>query len=159
MKKCPVYHKIICFEPEVDNRRCIQERVRRTAAQRIEIYPVGVWDKKDTLYFQGNGSSAKVADFGKTRVEVDAIDEMVKDKVTFIKMDIEGSELRALMGASNIIQRDKPKLAICVYHKPEDIVMIPQYIQSLVPEYKLYLRHYSNYFATETVLYAVTEKG
>lgn len=69
-------------------------------------------------------------------------------------MDIEGSELEALKGAVHTIQRDKPKLAICIYHKPEDMTEIPLYIKSLVPEYKLYVRHHSN-CCTETVLYAV----
>ena len=79
---------------------------------------------------------------------------MNKEEVTFIKMDIEGAELKALKGAKNIILRDKPKLAISIYHKPEDIVEIPLFIKELVPEYKLYIRHYSN-DSIETVLYAV----
>ena len=85
-----------------------------------------------------------------------SVDETVDpaDKITMIKMDIEGSELEALKGAKKTIQRDKPKLAICIYHKPEDMADIPLYIKELVPEYKLYIRHHSN-FATETVLYAV----
>lgn len=69
-------------------------------------------------------------------------------------MDIEGSELEALKGAVHTIQRDKPKLAICIYHKPEDMTEIPLYIKSLVPEYKFYVRHHSNCW-TDTVLYAV----
>lgn len=69
-------------------------------------------------------------------------------------MDIEGSELEALKGSREIIKRCRPKLEICVYHKKEDLVEIPAFIKELVPEYKLYVRHYSNN-AGETVLYAV----
>lgn len=69
-------------------------------------------------------------------------------------MDVEGAELESLKGASGTIQRYKPKLAICIYHKPEDMTEIPLYIKSLVPEYKLYVRHHSNSIA-ETVLYAI----
>ncbi len=58
------------------------------------------------------------------------------------------------MGAHDTILRDKPKLAVSIYHKYEDMVQIPLYIKSLVPDYKLYVRHYSNN-ACETVLYAV----
>lgn len=88
-------------------------------------------------------------------IEVAAVDDVLWDKdVTFIKMDIEGAELEALKGAGLTIQRCKPKLAICVYHKPEDIWEIPNLILDYYPDYKLYLRHYSLHFG-ETVLYAV----
>lgn len=68
-------------------------------------------------------------------------------------MDIEGSELRALMGSEETIKKYKPKLAICIYHKREDLITIPQYIKIIVPEYKLYLRAHFPY-VSETVLYA-----
>lgn len=79
---------------------------------------------------------------------------LLEQKVTFIKMDVEGAELEALKGAEATIKRDKPRCAICVYHKPEDIDTITEYLHKLVPEYKFYMRHYSlcDY---ETVLYAV----
>ncbi|EOS66974.1 FkbM family methyltransferase [Oscillibacter sp. 1-3] len=98
-----------------------------------------------------------MCDDGEIVVPVATIDEIVEKenpKVTMIKMDIEGSELEALKGAKKTIQRNKPKLAICIYHKPEDMLEIPLYIKSLVPEYKLYVRHHSN-SNVETVLYAV----
>ena len=71
-------------------------------------------------------------------------------------MDIEGSEGKALLGARKTITENKPKLAICVYHKPEDIIELPQIVLDMNPNYKLYLRHYS-YTDTETVLYAIDE--
>ncbi len=69
-------------------------------------------------------------------------------------MDVEGVELKSLMGAHDTILRDRPKLAVSIYHKYEDMIQIPLYIKSLVPEYRLYVRHYSNN-ACETVLYAI----
>lgn len=86
------------------------------------------------------------------------MDEVIKDNfVSFIKMDIEGSELETLKGAENTILKNMPILAICVYHKPEDLITIPQYISSLqtsTQKYSFYLRHHS-YMLTETVLYAI----
>lgn len=155
MEKCPTYDKVICFEPNKDNQKLIEQRIKRLGENRVELIPYGVWDKRDTLYFEGVGSSAMVSKSGVEKVEVVPIDEVIKDKVTFVKMDIEGSELNALRGAARTIVNNRPRLAICVYHKPEDILEIPLYILNLMPEYKLYLRHYSNYYATETVLYAV----
>lgn len=69
-------------------------------------------------------------------------------------MDIEGAELQALKGAENIIRRYRPKLAICIYHKPEDLYEIPQFIKSCHSDYKFYIRHYTDIFS-ELVLYAI----
>lgn len=87
-------------------------------------------------------------------VEVVALDDVLFDKeITFIKMDIEGAEYAALKGASRIIGSQKPKLAICIYHKPQDIWELPELILQLNSEYRFYIRHYS-YKDNETVLYA-----
>ncbi len=73
--------------------------------------------------------------------------------VTFIKMDIEGAEYQSLLGALKTIKKYRPKLAICLYHKPEDIIEIPHIILSINPDYKLAIRHYTT-CNWETVLYA-----
>ena len=88
-------------------------------------------------------------------IPVTSIDETIKDdKVTFIKMDIEGSELEALKGAEKVIRRDHPKLAVCLYHKNEDLWTLPDIILQYNPDYKYYIRHYSMDML-DTVLYAV----
>lgn len=74
-------------------------------------------------------------------IETVALDELIDERVTFLKMDIEGAEAEAIKGAKNMIQKDKPKLAICIYHKPNDLWEIPLMIHELVPEYKMYIRH------------------
>lgn len=62
------------------------------------------------------------------------MDEFLKnEKVTFIKMDIEGLEMKAIKGASKIIKEQKPRLAICIYHKPDDFVSIPALLLELRP--------------------------
>ena len=121
----------------------------------VEIIPAGMWSCNTTLFFNSQGSMmSRIDENGEDEVEVRALDEVVDGKVTFIKMDIEGAELESLKGARKIIQEQKPKLAICVYHKKEDIFDIPEYILSLNSEYKLYLRHYT-LDEWDTVLYAI----
>lgn len=71
---------------------------------------------------------------------------------TYIKMDIEGGELDALIGCSETIKKLKPKLAICLYHKREDMWKIPLFIHSLVPEYKFYCR--KNLINSDFVMFA-----
>lgn len=78
--------------------------------------------------------------------------ELNVDKIDFIKMDIEGYELNALKGAYEIIKRDRPKLAISLYHKYEDFYEIPLWIKNNFPEYSLYLEHHTIH-TEETVLY------
>lgn len=159
MRRCKGLKKVYAFEPDPDNYRVCLERKNRRELQdaEVKLLPFGVWSERTTLYFKpGNVGASKISENGSVSVPVVPVDEAVDpaDKITMIKMDIEGSELEALKGAKKTIQRDKPKLAICIYHKPEDMTDIPLYIKELVPEYKLYIRHHSN-FSTETVLYAV----
>lgn len=109
------------------------------------------------LTFDSSSDGAShISDEGDSSIEVMSIDEAIngKEKVTLIKMDVEGAELESLKGAKNTILKDKPKLAICIYHKAQDMIDLPVYIKSLVPEYKLYIRHHSN-GEGETVLYAM----
>jgi FkbM family methyltransferase len=84
------------------------------------------------------------------------IDSFVKEihcqKIDFIKMDIEGSEVPALKGAKDSIQRFKPKMAISAYHKWDDLLVIPMLIQSIRPDYKFYLDCTTG-FGGEAVLY------
>lgn len=155
LQKCHSVKKIYAFEPDEESAKRCQEEARKAEAHDFEVIEKGLYSENTELHFKsmGNGCSG-ISDEGECVVKVCAIDYELHEPVTFIKMDIEGAELDALKGASETIRRDHPKLAICVYHKPEDIIEIPQYILELNPEYKLYLRHYSDN-AGETVLYAV----
>ncbi len=146
--------KIYSFEFDPVNAE-ICERNLQPYQDKITLVKKGTWDKDETLHVNPSGSSgSSVRSEGNVEVQLTAIDNVVKDeKVTFIKMDVEGAELKSLMGARNTITKNHPRLAICMYHKLEDLYEIPEYILSLVPEYKFYLRHYdSNY--CELVLYA-----
>ncbi len=94
---------------------------------------------------------------GSTTIQMVSLDEDIKEPISFIKMDIEGFERDALEGAKNHIISEHPKLAICVYHKPDDLWDIPNLIKQYDEEYALYLRQYSPYpwWPCETVIYAV----
>lgn len=156
-EKCKHIKKVYAFEPDAENYRHCLARKEETGFREVEILPYGTWSERTTLRFQAKGSgSSGIDENGEVSILTISIDEAVDkaDRVTTIKMDIEGAELESLKGAQNTILRDKPKLAICIYHKPEDLTDIPLYIKELVPEYQLYVRHYSNNWR-ETVLYAV----
>lgn len=91
------------------------------------------------------------------RCELVTIDEVVREegleRVDCIKLDVEGAELDALRGAEETIRRFRPKLVICLYHRPEDLMTLPLFVKSLVPEYRLEVAH-ASYGFTDTILYA-----
>ncbi len=154
---CKTVKKVYAFEPDPQSYKnclCNKDKYHFTEAK---IIPFGTWSEKKTLRFKAEKATCScVSENGENHIDVVTIDETIdeNDRVTFIKMDVEGAELESLKGAKHIICRDKPKLAICIYHKPEDMTEIPLYIKSLVPEYKIYVRHHCNSDG-ETVLYAV----
>lgn len=155
IRHCANYGKIIAFEPDPALYKQCVNFINEQKIPRIEMHNIGLWDKKDYLAFSPEGASGRVSENGEVMVELEAMDDFLQDeKVTYVKMDIEGAELKGLQGMQRFITKYKPKLAICVYHKPEDILEIPAYVHSLVPEYKLYMRHYSMRM-DETVLYAI----
>ncbi len=88
-------------------------------------------------------------------IRTTSIDELFPENdISFIKMDIEGAEAEAINGAVKTIRANKPKLAISAYHIRDDLYKIPVLIDRICPEYKLYLRHFSDY-CFDTVLLAV----
>lgn len=148
------YKKIFVFEPLPHMYKMICNRFRTEDIHDIVISECAVWDKDEKLNFCEDKEASRIKPQGTTVVDGRAIDGSVgNEEVTYIKMDVEGSELRALMGAKNTILRCKPKLAICIYHKSYDVIELALYILSLVPEYKLGIRHYATNMC-ETVLYA-----
>ena len=156
-KYCKDIKKIYAFEPDQACYEACLVRKEETSFSEVEILPFATWSERTELRFAATNDCAScICENGNVRIPAVPIDEAIAhtDKITMIKMDVEGAELETLKGARKTIQQDKPKLAVCIYHKPEDIVEIPLYIKELVPEYKLYIRHHSS-GSDETVLYAM----
>lgn len=145
------YERIVSFEPDREN---YQKMIGRGIKKHLCICK-GVAARKQTLSFSsGQGTSSRFGD-GEDLMEITTIDEELSNSpITMIKMDIEGFELQALMGAREAIKALHPKLAICVYHKKEDLFDIPEYIRAIDNSYRFYIRAYENR-TTELVLYAV----
>lgn len=148
------YKRIYSFEPQKNKAEIIKNKLWRYG-DKVVLFEKGLYDCSTELYFSdGNASLSGRIEDAKTHNVITTIDidSAINEEVSFIKMDIEGAELKALQGAAETIKRYKPKLAICIYHKPEDIWEIPKYIDSLVPEYKFFVRHFGWRY-TSTVLY------
>ena len=146
----------IGFELNADNfNQCVKRaNENRTLVKNLLLYPCGVLDENKYCSFSLDTHSSSISDMGEKIAQCVRLDDVLqKVEVTMIKMDIEGAELKALKGAENIIKTQKPDLAICVYHKGEDLWEIPLLLHEWVPEYKFYLRTH-NGATLETVLYA-----
>lgn len=103
-----------------------------------------------------NEPSAKLLQDEDGNIPVVAIDNFCAaqkiSRVDFIKMDVEGSEIKALNGARETICTHHPKMAISAYHNAGDIFRLPELIDSICPGYKFTLRHFSD-SVMETVLF------
>jgi FkbM family methyltransferase len=154
-KWCPSYAQIFAFELNPQFARQCLHQFSQYDIENVEFINKGTWKENAVLSFSDGGQGSALTLGGKNTAHVTAIDQVLCGrKVTYIKMDVEGSELESLQGAESTIRAYKPKLAVCIYHKPNDIFTIPEYLLSLVPEYRFYLRHYS-FDQRETVLYAI----
>ncbi len=152
IRRSPDYKAVYVFEPEVGN----YEKCRKRLAQYRDIHllPYGAGAKNETLRFSSAGSASSVCENGEAEILIRRIDDVVDDQPTFIKMDIEGVELAALEGARRSISEHSPALAICVYHRPSDFWTVPRLVLSMMPDYAIYLRHYTESIY-ETVMYFV----
>ena len=154
IKAAKTFERYYLCEPDPVNMRSARDAL--FSYKGIEFVDAGLWSGRNTLTFSAVGlGHSQISSEGTVEIDCISIDELTDgNPVTFIKMDIEGAEMEALKGAKETIQRYKPKLAICVYHKPDDLFEIPILIKELNPEYRLYLRHYS-VGGGDTVCYAV----
>lgn len=155
--------RVIGFEFIPDNLEILRQNLELNPRHSsiVEIIERPIWESSEkVLYMVNNGPGSQVSERplgnGATEVRTLSIDDVVRDKklprVDFIKMDIEGAELSALKGAVGTLNRFKPTLAICVYHKPNDWIEIPLFINSLNLGYKMWLDHFA-IFPEETVLF------
>lgn len=166
------YEKIFAIEADTVNFAELEKFIATKNYKNVVPVNCGVWNEKTTLQFLSSDesnktnesmnsdifekSAASVLSDGDIVINTDTIDNITGgEKINFIKMDIEGSELPALQGAAETIKKFKPTLAICAYHKAEDLITLPQFIKSLNPNYKFYLRKHMWAADTDLVLYAI----
>lgn len=152
------FKHIYSFEPDERNFKILTKYVEGLEQKdKIKAIKAGVYYKSSVFYLQGEEMAIACTNEATDRkVEVCAIDDVVKFAPTYIKMDIETFETYALLGAMDDIISHKPKLAICVYHKFSDLWDIPLLLKLWMPGCKLFMRHYEC-TQEETVIYALPE--
>ncbi|MDD2714788.1 MAG: FkbM family methyltransferase [Candidatus Wallbacteria bacterium] len=161
------FRHLYAFEPGSRQFQAMEQRISRLKSEwaigedYITAVRAGLADQNGRRMFSfvddsplRHGLTAEDLDkHNSDSIEVYALDSFLKGKpVTFIKADVEGMEMELLKGAQATISRFKPKLAICVYHYPSDLIEVAEFVRSLVPEYKFSLRLHAPIFG-DFVLY------
>ena len=130
---------------------------------KCDLFPYGTSDSKKKVYFAADAfetsciisrEEAEKRNFeGVEEIETISLDEALEGKrITFIKMDIEGAEFEALLGARKLIMENRPRMAISVYHKFEDFVTLANLVLEMHPDYRISFRHYG-FDELETIMY------
>lgn len=151
--RCPDYKSVHFFEP-TDN-TLNTAKIKLAGHRDIDYHQLGLFDSKQTLSFDASsGSACKISENGSVKIDVDSLDNCVTESVSFIKLDLEGAEPKALEGMKWHIQEDHPKLAVAVYHDPAHFWQVPELVLGVRNDYKVYLRHYTEGW-TETVMFFI----
>lgn len=148
------FEKIYAWEPDPGNFIELVKYIETAALNNVIVFRSCAFSKQGSLCFDSQGTMTSfITGSGIASVPCDTIDNCCGD-ATLIKMDVEGSEMEALSGAIETIKKHKPKLAVAVYHRREDIIEIPKFIQSIREDYKFYLRIHRE-VADDVILYAI----
>ena len=149
---------LAAFEPDPDNFQKLTAFIREKgyAINDIALWPCGVYSSTIRIAFSsGMGESARLSPTGSAHVQCVSLDDAIpRFRPNLIKMDIEGAEYDALLGAMKTIKENIPGLAICVYHQPSDLWRIPLMIRQWDCGYEFYLRLHA-YNGFDLVMYAV----
>jgi FkbM family methyltransferase len=128
---------------------------------KVRFFNQGLWSKSSKAKSAGTGIATRVKEANESPEETGLVDLVAldqiyyqKQRVGFIKLDVEGAEWEALNGAKKIIESDKPYLAVSIYHRPNDLWELPLLIKSFNSNYRFFLGQHDR-LLSETVLYCI----
>ena len=150
------YENYYCFEADPEVFKVLENNTQ--SYENVKLFNIGLWNEKGMLHFSNlnPGSTTITEDLNnETSIEVDKLDNLIEDRIDFIKLDIEGAEYNALLGMEQVIKSNLPIIAFAAYHKRDDYFTLTDLIEKFAPnQYKFYLRQY-RYTPTETICYAI----
>lgn len=150
------------IEPDERYNTFIETNAAGYDSDNIRILNYALSDTSQELYVTNYMNMNSVVSEDQTKFSTQKVTAISLDKLllhakcTFLKVDIEGYELKMLQGAKEIIQMNKPIIAIAVYHHEYDLFEITKKLLEYHSEYKLFLRSYMNY--QEMILYAIPQE-
>jgi FkbM family methyltransferase len=147
------YKRYYFFEPE---RNLVEQAKKLASDDKIIFYQIGIYNKKGMLRFQTNEKGiGAISQEGEISIDVDTIDNIVKEPPTYIKIVVEGSEIEALQGAENTIKSFKPVVAVACYHRPSHLLDLYEYLKKLNENYEFFIRAGFNSLYNTVTLFAV----
>lgn len=153
------FRRLYAFEPDASNFAQLTERCARYRNQpffsRISLRNQATGAEDRVVSFEhGGGEGSRVLEAGGNgEMQMVRLDSALPDGATFLKLDVEGHELASLRGAERTIRECKPRIAVCAYHRDDDLLTIPEYLKSLNPDYRIGLRH-CNQVRFDTICFA-----
>ena len=143
LRYAPSMKYVFAMEPDKKNFKKLEKYADNELSCSIAALNMAAWSDKTTLSFDCSGNrNSNISNSGKIiEVEADSIDNiMMGHRVDYIKYDVEGSEMQAILGSAQTIKKYSPDLCVSLYHRSEDIFLLPALIKHINPDYKLYLR-------------------
>lgn len=158
-KSIPNLRLVYAFEPNKETYKKLIDN-KRINGIGVKFFNKGLGMAEGKFRFKNDDAGSRINDEGSEVIKVlsavEFVSSLSKDELPdFIKLDIEGVELDVIDSLAMYITRDKPDVAISIYHNLEDLWTIPLKLKLFCPEYHIYIRHQSNYY-TETICYATT---
>lgn len=148
------YKKIVAVEP--DKRTFKKLQTNCESIKNFTALNNAVWSQNCTLNFDGNKGRGASAKADGDEINAICVDYLFEEygKFTYLNIDIEGAESEMLCGSTNALKH-KPKLCMAAYHRSEDVFELINKINSINPEYKIYLRHHPHISFWDTNIYCI----
>jgi len=154
-----LFHRVVAFEPDPLTYLKLQERVREMEPEireKIELRQEATGRKPELSTIEATGTMMSAVGSGSSVIQVNDLDSALASiDPSYIKFDIEGFEPEALMGASHLLARTRPILALSIYHQQDHLWKIPLLLASLLGGgYHFFLRPHGAE-AWDLVCYAI----
>lgn len=151
------FGKIYAVEPDTRSFMKLRRTHYALGSAKFTAVNAAAWNEDGSIDFaERGGRHSSVGGIRTKKTEAVTVDTLCKERApTLIKMDVEGCERQALLGAGETLRKHKPRMIVSVYHRTEDLLELPKLVKSLNGRYKLFLRHHEYVPAWDTNLYIV----
>lgn len=141
----------------------LQKTFRKYILQKAELFKFAVGNKDSIVKLSDHSLSSSIIKVSEGDTEMTTLDNLLynkeRERITYLKADLEGYELKMLRGASRIIKNYRPKMAITCYHQENNYREIMKFVRELVSEYKYYLKGISQFTGKPVMIHLWVPHG